>query len=306
MARGMKRGGSYGRALGRRFRLEDAPFLVTRTDGKTELAATRIDVNVPDNRITEPMSREDAFLVASMLRDYPDHTYWEEGKQAFSASLRAGDAVFYDLRRAPAILLDKPFHSIVFYLPRDALSVVLNDECPSCTRDLDCRSGAGVVDPMITKLAQVMHIALGHPQQVCPLFVDHIQFALAIHIVRTYGTRSASVRQLKGGLASWQEKRAKDILSENLKGTLPLKTLAAECGLSLSHFSRAFRQSVGMTPHQWLVHRRIDSAKEYLAIRGMTLAHVATASGFADQSHLTRFFKRMVGVSPGTWRRNRR
>jgi AraC family transcriptional regulator len=72
--------------------------------------------------------------------------------------------------------------------------------------------------------------------------------------------------------------------------------------LSVSHFSRAFRRTMGVAPHSWLLARRIEVAKERLRDCRLSLSDVALACGFADQTHLTRVFTRMVGVSPGAGR----
>ena len=77
-----------------------------------------------------------------------------------------------------------------------------------------------------------------------------------------------------------------------------------ECGLSLSHFSRSFRQSVGDSPHGWLIKRRLEAAPAMMRDSALTLADVALTCGFADQSHFTRVFYRAVGVAPGSWRRS--
>ncbi len=76
-----------------------------------------------------------------------------------------------------------------------------------------------------------------------------------------------------------------------------------ECGLSVSHFSRAFRRTAGAAPHHWLMTRRVEAAKEKLRDSRLSLLDVALACGFSDQSHLTRVFAGMVGLSPGAWRR---
>jgi AraC-like DNA-binding protein len=62
---------------------------------------------------------------------------------------------------------------------------------------------------------------------------------------------------------------------------------------------------MGIAPHNWLLTRRIEVAKEQLRSSQLSLSDVALACGFADQSHFTRVFTRMVGVSPGAWRRAR-
>ena len=81
--------------------------------------------------------------------------------------------------------------------------------------------------------------------------------------------------------------------------------LARVCGLSTKHFSCAFRQSTGLPPHQGLLQRRVEKAKQLLRDSRSPLADVAADCGFADQSHFTRVFTRAVGISPGQWRRAR-
>jgi AraC-like DNA-binding protein len=136
------------------------------------------------------------------------------------------------------------------------------------------------------------------------LFIDHVLLAVGIHVAQTYGGMRTLPRPVRGGLAPWQERRAKEILCANLDGRVPLNEVARECRLSVSHFSRAFRRSTGAAPHNWLLTRRVDLAKEKLRDDRSSLLDVALACGFADQSHLTRVFTRMVGVSPGAWRRS--
>ncbi|TCV95927.1 AraC-like DNA-binding protein [Luteibacter rhizovicinus] len=117
----------------------------------------------------------------------------------------------------------------------------------------------------------------------------------------------ASVTQdagaLRGGLAAWQERRAIAYMEARLDESFSVADVAAECSLSVNHFSRAFRCSVGMPPHRWVLQRRIARARELLTGTALPLADVALACGFAEQSHFTRVFARSVGLPPGAWRR---
>ena len=106
-----------------------------------------------------------------------------------------------------------------------------------------------------------------------------------------------------GGLTARQERRSKQLLSEHLAGDLPQAAVARECGLSPSQFGKAFRKTVGVPPHQWVIQQRIALAKTLLRDAQMPLVEVALACGFSDQSHFTRFFSAAVGISPGAWRR---
>jgi AraC family transcriptional regulator len=107
----------------------------------------------------------------------------------------------------------------------------------------------------------------------------------------------------KGGLSRRQERRATAFLTANVGGTVTIGDVAAECGLSPSHFSRAFRETTGKPPHRWLIEHRVARAKELLLQSNLPIVEIAADCGFADQSHLTRLFTNLAGVPPGTWRR---
>jgi transcriptional regulator GlxA family with amidase domain len=106
----------------------------------------------------------------------------------------------------------------------------------------------------------------------------------------------------RGGLAPWQLRRALALMG-NLAGDYVIADLARQCGVSAGHFSRAFKQSAGVPPHQWLLEKRVHRAQHLLALSGVSIADIAQQCGFADQSHLTRVFERITGTTPGRWRR---
>jgi AraC family transcriptional regulator len=108
----------------------------------------------------------------------------------------------------------------------------------------------------------------------------------------------------KGRLAGWQERRARDLIEERLAGDISISWLAKQCGLSVSYFARAFKETVGVPPYQWMLERRVHRAKELMHDRQRTLSDVALSCGFADQSHFSRAFSRVAGVPPGVWRRS--
>src|SRR5258708_15994536 len=92
-------------------------------------------------------------------------------------------------------------------------------------------------------------------------------------------------------------------MESDLGGALSLQRIAAEFDLSGSHFSRAFRASTGLPPHQWLLHQRVKAAKQLMTVRELPLAEIAISAGFANQSHFTRVFSSLVSASPAAWRR---
>jgi AraC family transcriptional regulator len=252
--------------------------------------------------LSHSIQREDAYLVALTLRDFPNRQYWEDGQQMPVCDLRTGQVDFHDLKRDPVALLDKPYHDLFFYLPRNALDAIADDTEAPRIGDLN-HEPVPIEDTTIFSLGKAILPALRRPDQVSQLFVDHVLLALGAHVAQTYGGMRPLLRPVRGELAPWQVKRAKEILNANLDGGVALKEVARECRLSVSHFSRAFRRTTGVPPHKWLLERRVEVAKEKLRDGRLSLSDVALACGFADQSHLTRVFGDIVGVSPGAWRR---
>src|SRR5258705_7336810 len=293
---------AYGQRLGEALRIENAPAIVTRALRTADIAVTEIQCDNPLPEICGPIQREDAFLVALHLRDARNREYWEDGRRAWACDLRAGESCLHDLKRDP-IALSKAFHSLIFYLPRAALGAIADDANAPRIGDLNYEPGASVNDVTISGLGSLLLPALSHPDQANPLFVDHVMLALGMHIAQTYGGMRPVSRPVRGGLAPWQERRAREFLLASIKRGVALKEVARECGLSVGHFSHAFRRTLGVAPHKWLIEQRVALSKEKLRDGRSSLSDVAAECGFSDQGHLARHFQRIVGVSPGAWRR---
>ena|SRR5436309_8985821 len=97
-------------------------------------------------------------------------------------------------------------------------------------------------------------------------------------------------------------RRVREHVEAHLSESMDLAELAAIAGLSVYHFARAFKQTAGVPPHHYLVHRRIERAQEMLARSELPLSEIALAVGFSDQSHLARHFRQTLGVTPGQFR----
>lgn len=285
------------------FRMTDAPTLHTRTLRKSAISITELKCNQRNYGRTASMPREDAYLIALQLRACHDHDLFFDGRFTKARNFNSGVTTIFDLRTDPVAELRDPFHSLMFHLPRKALDTLAYEAGEPRISDLRHTPGVSVDDPVIRHLLSALLPATAKPQEADPLFVDHVALALIAHVARVYGGMRTDSRFPLGGLVPWQERRAKELMSSNLKNETPLARLAAECGLSARHFARAFRQSTGVPPHKWLLRRRVDHARELLVNPALSLSDIALSCGFADQSHFTRVFKAVVGVSPGAWRR---
>lgn len=118
------------------------------------------------------------------------------------------------------------------------------------------------------------------------------------------GVQTLSDAPRRGGLPAWRAKRALAYIESNLASKITIGDMADVVSLSKSHFSRAFKQSLGACPMTYVATRRVERAKLMMTSSRGRLSDIALACGFVDQPHLNRYFRRVVGMSPGLWRRN--
>ncbi len=295
---------AYGEDLAGRFWLKQQQSHVTRTFRRGVLAVTELKSDFSTPAPTQSIGHDDAYLVALQLRDVPDHELWQDARPLRVEAFAARETSFYDLRRDPIAFVRQPYHCLQFYLPRTVLAEIAQQNGIKFRGELACPYGVSRSDPVIRQLGAALMPALERDGPLDGLFLDHILQALALHVVGAYGEAWPTKRST-GGLAPWQEGRAKELMQANLAADVSLKQLAEACGLSVAHFARAFRQSARTSPHRWLRERRVEHAMGLLTGTDQPLAAIATACGFADQSHFTRAFTRHTGISPGQWRRQK-
>lgn len=173
----------------------------------------------------------------------------------------------------------------------DALEPELPDPC-----DLS--------DPIMLHLARALAATLDRPAESDRLLANHVIAAMQRRVETTHGGARAAPPGVR--LSARQEARVKARMLDDLQARLTLGELAGLCGMSESHFARAFKRTTGVPPHQWLLSQRIEKARALLKDSTVSISEVALECGFADQSHLTRMFARHLGVTPATWRRGHR
>jgi AraC family transcriptional regulator len=148
--------------------------------------------------------------------------------------------------------------------------------------------------PMLELIFDALQADVAQGSPAGALVGDSLIAALIAHL-------SGPVVARVDGLSAQARDRAIDCIESRFAGPLSLQELADAAGLGIRHFSRAFREATGRSPHQYLLHRRVEQAK-VLIRQGLPLAEVALQCGFCDQSQLTRTFVRLVGTTPGSFR----
>ena len=119
-------------------------------------------------------------------------------------------------------------------------------------------------------------------------------------------TLSAAAPRPRGGIAPSALRRVREHIDRNLGEHIEIADLATLTGLSPCHFSRAFKQSMGMPPHRYLISRRVEEAARLIESTDRPMFEIALDVGFSDQSHFTRVFSSQVGESPSQFRHQRR
>ena len=281
------------------FGVPHAPVLDVRDLSFGPLSVMELRVDHENYGQSAPLPEQDAILVSLQLRANAKHEIWENGKQLPMIPVAAGSTSIFDLRSAVTARSLLPFHCLNFTLPLRSLDESSDDllwrfDLGRCLRQ-------GVRDPVIHALGSALLPALRQPEAASRMFVDHVLFALRAHVAQRFGAGVERHAQ-RGGLATWQERRARDYIDARLAENISLGDVARECALSVAQFARAFKRSTGVPPHQYLTQRRIGRSRVLLLNTELPLADVAILCGFADQSHFTKVFRRHVGVSPGSFR----
>jgi AraC family transcriptional regulator len=292
----------------------EAPFTTFfRLDGKSSVPSefrtpntftiTRLQspAGLPD-RITK-LSEVPALLVSVSLQALPRSSYqlWIEDKVIPTPTVDPFRSNVMDFASGPRCWTGCAFDYLHYSVPREGLDDIARDLGFGIVKDY--RLAVLEDDLVVAQITKSILPFVGRSDGPSVLALDQFSLVLGAHLLQKYGVVQKRARGRKGGLAPWQMRRASELLHANIHGRIRLSELARECGLSVSHFARSFKTSFGISTHQWLVHHRIERAKELMSGTGSSITEIAIQSGFSDQAALTHAFQHLVGVTPGSWRR---
>jgi AraC family transcriptional regulator len=296
--------GAFGDTLAAYFHQEGGKTASAAWADETTFAITRLhsDVGLPET--SEPIPEEAALHLSIAIKPVPLGSYQleVEGREVDVPYIPEFRTSLLDLRSRFSCTLDCGFDYVHYHVPREGLDEIARDHQIKPVENY--KFGICEDDLVIAQLTKTILPLATSRNWSSMLAIDQFSLLFGAHLLQTYGGLDRLPEVVTRGLAPWQAQRAAEVLRSRLDGGVRLSTLARECGMSVSHFTRSFRATFGVSAHGWLIQRRIDMAKDLMLTTKLALVEIALRTGFSDQAALTRAFSQIVGASPGQWRRD--
>lgn len=265
-------------------------------------AAWRFDADTPFELVSDP--DPDTHILSPVLSGEADCELFLDDRRRYRTPIHAGMVNLIRAGERPrAVEYGATCTFLHLYLPDVALQRYAEDT-PGAP-PVELRPIEAIVDRTVHRIAHEIYVEMRRGGVASRLIVDGLTLQLAGHLVRHWSNLAGADNAARGGLAPWQLKRTCEAMTARLDADLGLDDLAQIAGCSATHFSRAFKQSMGLAPFHWLAEQRIERAKELLATSGLSLAEIALSVGYSAQPQFTSAFGRATGITPGQWRRER-
>ena len=169
-------------------------------------------------------------------------------------------------------------------------------------RDVELTEHWNVTDRHIMAVLLAMTADLDEGSPAGRLYGESLANALAVYLLRRYAEHRYEPGTYRGGLPGYRLKRVLDYIGDNLTEELSLSQLAGLAGMSPHYFAEMFKQSTGSAPHQYVLLRRIERAKQSLCDPRRSVIEAGMDCGFQDPSHFARVFRKFVGTTPRQFR----
>ena len=165
-------------------------------------------------------------------------------------------------------------------------------------RNLEFKPLKGRQDAQVVRLLQCLNVEKESGYPGGRLFGEYLASALIAHLTRHYAAFSGKLPAFAERIDRQDLRVALEYIHDNLSRDLGLPEIAGAACLSVSQFSRLFKQATGQAPHDYVIQTRIERAKTLLRRREISIAQIAAETGFYDSAHFLRHFKRQTGVTP--------
>jgi AraC family transcriptional regulator len=257
-----------------------------------------ISAEIVSRAVGKVVWRSDCYRIVYALSDFLGTVRNDNGPEQDSPLLRDNFSF-----RPPGVTLESTVEAPVRFIHilqrREVYNSIVSEMVRGSAVDLEPRTEFH--DPLVSQMALAIANQLDRGV-LDSILADSLSTALAVRIARHYVDPSAIELAPSSGLSRERLQRVRDYIEAHLDERLSLTDIAGVACLSPYHFSRSFKQTVGVGPQRYVMQRRIDRAKALMRRSHQPLALIAQEVGFADQSHLISIFRREIGVTPGQYR----
>jgi AraC family transcriptional regulator len=263
-------------------------------------------------------------LRVSLITDQPGLVEFM-GSPRVVVSIHVGPSVDVDCRRGGERHRGTTIHGDVEIIPpkmagvwelkgRDRALVVgiklqvLNDvveELGGNARQLEVRNRFQTRDPQIEHIGWALKEEMENGYPCGRVYMDSLATGLAAVLVRNHSSFARPSRAVRSGMPVRKLRNVLAFIEDNLGRDLRLHEIAEAGGLSVSHFKVLFRNSVGLSAHQYLIRRRVERAAMLLRDAKLPIGQIALETGFCHQSHLAMHMRRVLGLAPQQVRNSR-
>jgi AraC family transcriptional regulator len=244
--------------------------------------------------------------------------HWLRHDQAFAMMLAPGSIEWgskrssmekFDYAAGDLGLCDRHVGEWVGFMNVPHLQLGVSDAALMASSDgaygeVELRPSFKFANPRLRALVAAAHAEMVAGFSSGRLFLDSIEQAMAIALVKDHAVRHRPVQVYRGGLGAARLRRIKDLVDSKMEDDLRLDEMAESVGLSTAHFTRMFRKSTGQTPHQFVLRQKIERAKVMLRAPDARVLDVAVACGFKTQQHFAQVFRDVCSVSPTEYRQD--
>ena len=192
--------------------------------------------------------------------------------------------------------------------PAAAIGVEFDDDFVAAVRGHEPRSTmqfcahAICDDPLVVQTILALRVDLRADSPSGRMYGESIGAALVAQLLKKCSSKKARDATPRLQLPALRISRVREYIHDNLTGDLSLLRLAEVAGMGIDHLIKSFKKTTGVTPHQYVLHRRIERAQALLANDRLSITAVAMQAGFVDHSHFTKLFRRIIGMSPSAYR----
>jgi AraC-like DNA-binding protein len=232
---------------------------------------------------------------------------WSDGHQTRTATSLAPHAVVFNpaqkYLRIRASALKKPCHVLVLTIQPNLMSC--RNDLEIDFRTIRFQQKIGLTDEAACQTLIAMKQELEAPGINGAFYVEILLSLLLTQLVRCASNMAEPTKPTyaKGGLQNWRLKRAIELLEVDPPEVPTLAEVASLIGLHPTSFCRGFKQSMGISPHRYMLVHRVSRAKEMMDDQRLSLTEIALDCGFSSSSQFSVVFKRITGMSPRDFRR---